>query len=73
VTKLTNHRPVPLTTFPEISETMMINRFNHQLQANNKLLSEQFGFRKGVTIPKSHFPLTIFLLHLINDSRKGLL
>jgi hypothetical protein len=57
VTKLTNHRPVPLaTTFPEISETLMINRFNQHLQANNKLVSEQFELRKGATIPKSHFP-----------------
>jgi len=68
--KLTNHRKLLLaTTFPEISETLMTNRFNQHLQANNKLVSEEFGFRKGVTIPNSHFPLIIFFLHLITDSR----
>jgi hypothetical protein len=47
---MSNYRPISLlTTFSKILEKVMYNRLSNYLQINNILVSEQFGFRKGIS------------------------
>jgi hypothetical protein len=56
-----------LTAFSNIIETVMFNRLNQHLQANNVLAPEQFGFRTGVTSEKAIFTLTDNMLSAFNQ------
>ena len=52
-----------MITFSQTLETVMFNRLNQYLQAINVFVPQQLGFRKGITIQKAVFTLTIFLMH----------
>jgi hypothetical protein len=57
--EMTNYRPISLlVSLSKIIETLMFNRLNQYLHANEILASEQFGFRKGNNIEKAIFALT---------------
>jgi hypothetical protein len=45
----------------------MYNRINHYLKANNILVPEQFGFRKGITTNNAAFKLTDCILKSLNQ------
>jgi hypothetical protein len=45
----------------------MHNRLSHYLQTNNILVSEQFGFRKGISIENAAFKLTDGVLKSVNQ------
>jgi hypothetical protein len=47
---MANYRPISLlTAFSKVIETTTYPRLNHHLQANNTLVAEQYGFRKGLS------------------------
>jgi hypothetical protein len=48
-------------------ETVMFNRLNQQLQANNILVPEQFGYRKGITTEKAIFTVTDIICTALNQ------
>jgi hypothetical protein len=48
-------------------ETVMFNRLNQHLQANNVLAPEQFGFRRGITFEKAILTLTDNMLSAFNQ------
>jgi hypothetical protein len=51
--EMTNYRPISLLiSVSKIIETLMFNRLNQYLHANEILASELFGFRKGNKIKK---------------------
>jgi hypothetical protein len=53
---MTNYRPISLlTAFSKIFEKAMYSRLNHHLHTNNKLVPEQFGFRKGIFTETASF------------------
>jgi hypothetical protein len=53
---MSNYRPISLlTTFSKILEKVMYNRLSHYLQTNNIVVSEQFGFRKGISTENAAF------------------
>ena len=65
---MTYYKPIwLLTAFSNIIETVMFNRLNQHLQANNVLAPEQFGFRTGVTSEKAIFTLTDKMLSAFNQ------
>ena len=67
-TKITNYRLIPLlVTFSKIIETAVFNRLNQHSQANNILVPEMFGFRKGITIQQAVFILTDNILTVLNQ------
>jgi hypothetical protein len=47
-----------LTTVYEVIENVKYNRISHYLKANNILVPEQFGFRKGIFTENAAFKLT---------------
>jgi hypothetical protein len=56
---MTNYRPVSLVTvFSKVSEKAMHDRLNHHLHTNNILVSEQHGFKKGISTENAVFRLT---------------
>jgi hypothetical protein len=66
-TNMSNYRPILLlTTFSKVLEKVMYNRLSHYLQANNILVPEQFGFRKGTT-ENATFKLTDSVLKSLNQ------
>jgi hypothetical protein len=48
----------------------MFNRWNQHLQTNNILVSEQFGYRKGISIQKAIFTLTNNILTALNQRQQ---
>jgi hypothetical protein len=65
---MSNYRPISLlTAFTKVLEKVMHNRLNHYLQTNNVLISEQFGFRKGMSTENAAFKLTDSVLKSINQ------
>jgi hypothetical protein len=65
---MSNYRPISLlTTFSKVVENVIYNRISHYLKANNILVSEQYGFRKGITTRNAHFKLTVSTLKLLNQ------
>jgi hypothetical protein len=55
---MSNYRPISLlTTFSKVLEKVMYNRLSHYFQTNI-LISEQFGFRKGISTENATFKLT---------------
>jgi len=64
---MTNYIPLPLLiSFSKTSETLMFNILNQYLQVNKILVPEQCGFRKGNTIGKAIFTLTVNIPASIN-------
>jgi hypothetical protein len=58
-TNMSNYRSVSLlTTFSKLLEKVIHIRLSHYLRNNNILVSEQFGFRKGMCIEDAAFKLT---------------
>jgi hypothetical protein len=54
-----NYRPISLlTTLFKVIENGLYNRISHYLKANNILVPEQFGFRKGIFTKNAAFKLT---------------
>jgi hypothetical protein len=45
----------------------MYNRLSHYLQTNNRLVPEQFGFRKGISTENTTFKLTDSVLKSLNQ------
>ncbi|GFG32895.1 hypothetical protein Cfor_06369 [Coptotermes formosanus] len=65
-----NYGPISLLiTFSNILEIVMFNRLNQYLQANNILVSEQFGFRKDIVVKKV-FTLTNNTLTALNHRQQ---
>jgi hypothetical protein len=65
---MSNYRPISLlTTFSEVLEKVMQNRLSHYLQANNILVTEQFGSRKGISTENAAFRLTDSVLNSVNQ------
>jgi hypothetical protein len=63
-TNLSNCRQISvLTTFSKI---LKYNRLSHYFQANNILVPEQFGFRKGISPENAAFKLTDSALKSLN-------
>jgi hypothetical protein len=64
---MSNYRPISLlTTFSKVIENVMHNRISHYLKANNILVPEQFGFRKGIFTEYAAFKLTDCTLKSLN-------
>jgi hypothetical protein len=64
---MSNYRPISLlTTFSKVLEKVMLNRLNHSLITNNILVSEEFGFRKGISTENAIFKLTESVLKSLN-------
>jgi hypothetical protein len=56
---MTNYRPVSLVTvFSKVFKKAMHNRLSHHLHTNNILVSEQHGFKKGISTENAVFRLT---------------
>jgi hypothetical protein len=67
-TNMSNYRPVSLlTTFSEVSANVMYNRMSHYLEANNVLVPEQFGVRKGISAENADFKLTDCIQKSLNQ------
>jgi sarcosine oxidase/L-pipecolate oxidase len=65
---MSNYRPISLlTTFCKVIENVMYNRISHYLRANNILVSEQFGFRKGIATEYAAFKLKDCILKSLNQ------
>jgi hypothetical protein len=68
-TSMSNYRPVSLLTiFSKVLEKVMHNRLSHYCQINSILVSEQFGFRKGMSIENATFRLTESILKSIKKN-----
>jgi hypothetical protein len=60
---LTNYRSISLlTAISMVFETAMYHRLNHHLQVHNILVSEQYGFRKGMSADNAACKLTDSIL-----------
>jgi hypothetical protein len=65
---MSNYRPISLlTTFSKLIENVMYNRISHYLKADNILVPEQLGFRKGISITNAAFQLTDCILKSLNQ------
>jgi hypothetical protein len=65
---MTNYRPILLlTVFSKVFEKAMHNRLSHHLYTNNILVSEQHGFKKGISTENAVFRLTDSVLKSINQ------
>ena len=54
-----NYRPISLlTAISKVFVAAMYRRLNHNLQVHNILVSEQNGFRKGVSTDNAAYKLT---------------
>jgi len=54
---MTNYRPIPLLTlFPEVLKDSVHRRLTQQLHTNNILVTEQYGFRKGISTGRHCLP-----------------
>jgi hypothetical protein len=65
---MSNYRPISLlTTFFKVIENAMYNRISHYLKANNILVPEEFGFRKGISTENTVIKLTECILKSLNQ------
>jgi hypothetical protein len=65
---MTNYRSISLlTVFSKVFEKAMHNRLSHHLHTNNILVSEQHGFRKGISTENAAFRLTDSVSKSINQ------
>jgi len=56
---MTNYRPILLLTlFPEVLKNSMHRSLSQQLHTNNILVTEKYGFRKGISTENTAFWLT---------------
>ena len=56
---MTNYRPISLLpVFSKIFDKAMYYRLNQLLQTNNKLATDRYGFRKGLSTEHTTFSLT---------------
>jgi hypothetical protein len=62
-TSKTDYRPI----FSKIFEKAMHSRFRHHLYTNNILVTEQYGFRTGVSTANAAFRLTCSVFKSINQ------
>jgi hypothetical protein len=66
--EMTNYRQISLLiSLLKIIGTLIFNRLNQYLHANEILTSEQCGFRKGNNIEKAIFALTNSILTILNQ------
>ena len=64
---MATYRPISLLpVFLKVFEKAMYSRLNHHLQANSILATEQYGFRKGLSIEHATFSLTDNILIVWN-------
>ena len=53
---MANYRPISLlSVFSKVFEMAMYCRLNQHLQANNILATEQYGFKKGLSVEQATF------------------
>jgi hypothetical protein len=65
---MTNYRPISLLTiFSKVLEKVMYNRLNHYMHANNILVPEEFGFRKGLSTENAALKLIDDVLKAVNQ------
>jgi hypothetical protein len=65
---MSNCRPISLLpAFSKVIKSVMHNRISHYFKANNILVSEQFGFRKGISTENAAFKLTDCILKSLNQ------
>jgi hypothetical protein len=63
VSNMANYRPVSLSpVFSKVFEKAMYCRLNQHLQTDNILITEQYGFRKGLSTERATFSLTDYVL-----------
>jgi hypothetical protein len=68
ISDMANYRPISLlTTFSKVLETAMYYGLNQHLQINNILVSEQHGFRKGLSTGYAAHSLTNSILTAWNN------
>jgi Notch-like protein len=67
-TSMTNYRPISLlTVFSKVFKNAMHSRLSHHLHTNNILVSEQHGFKKGISTEIAAFRLTNSVFKSINQ------
>jgi hypothetical protein len=67
-TTMTNYRLISLlTVFSRVLNKVIYNRLSHHMHTNNKLVSEQSGFRYGKSTENAAFKLTDSALKSINQ------
>jgi hypothetical protein len=65
---MTNDRPVSLLTFhSKVLKKAMHSRLCKHLHPNSVLVTEQFGFRKGISTVDTAFKLTVSVFKSINQ------
>ena len=53
---MTDYRPISLLMlFPKVLKNSMYRRLSQHLQTNNILVTEQYGFRKGISTEDTSF------------------
>jgi hypothetical protein len=63
-----NYRPISLlTVFPKVFEKVMHSRLSQHLHTNTVLVTEQHGFRKGLSTGNAAFRITDSVLKSINQ------
>jgi hypothetical protein len=66
-TCMSNYRLLSLLTmFCKVLEKVKNNKLSHYLQTNNILVTEQSGFRKGISTENAAFKLTDSVLKSVN-------
>jgi hypothetical protein len=66
---MSNYRSISLlTTVIKVLEEVRHSRLRYNLQASNKLVSEQFGFRKVISTENTHLKLTDSVLKSVNQN-----
>ncbi|GFG38826.1 hypothetical protein Cfor_11239 [Coptotermes formosanus] len=67
---MTNYRPVSLLpSFSKVLEKAMYNRLSHHLHMNNIPVTEQHGFRNGISTEKAAFRRTNSVFQSLNKKR----
>jgi hypothetical protein len=65
---MTNYRPISLVTvFSKVFEKAMHSRLSQHLHTNNILVTEQHGFRKGISTENATFRLADSVFISINQ------
>ena len=62
-----NYRPISLlSVFAKVFEKAMYSRLSQRLHTDNKLVTEQHGFRKGISTEIAAFRQTDSVLKYVN-------
>jgi len=65
---MTNYRPFSLlTVFSKVLEKAVYSTLSQQLHTNNILVTEQYGFREGISTEDTPFRLTNSVFKSINQ------